>query len=133
MCGIFGYVGKTTNVGKMVLDGLKLLEYRGYDSWGIAVKYQISNIKYPIDEKNFLSTLESTTSAKKLTEIVTACKTGTAEFGSPENKTHAWFTIFAPAYDPEISITVLVEEGGEGSSVAAPIAKKMLEEWFSRN
>ena len=65
-----------------------------------------------------------------MTEIVTACKTGTAEYGDPKNKTHAWFTIFAPAYDPQISITVLVEGGGEGSSVAAPIAKKMLEEWF---
>jgi len=38
MCGIFGYVGKQTNVGDMVLRGLKTLEYRGYDSWGIAVK-----------------------------------------------------------------------------------------------
>lgn len=38
MCGIFGYVGETTNVGDMVLRGLKTLEYRGYDSWGIAVK-----------------------------------------------------------------------------------------------
>lgn len=38
MCGIFGYVGKSTNVGGMVLEGLKTLEYRGYDSWGIAVK-----------------------------------------------------------------------------------------------
>src|SRR3990167_9758424 len=38
MCGIFGYVGKKTNVGEMILEGLKLLEYRGYDSWGVAVK-----------------------------------------------------------------------------------------------
>lgn len=38
MCGIFGYVGKSTDVGQMVLEGLKTLEYRGYDSWGIAVK-----------------------------------------------------------------------------------------------
>lgn len=38
MCGIFGYVGKKNNAAKLVLDGLKLLEYRGYDSWGIAVK-----------------------------------------------------------------------------------------------
>lgn len=38
MCGIFGYVGTPTNVGDMVLEGLKTLEYRGYDSWGIAVK-----------------------------------------------------------------------------------------------
>lgn len=38
MCGIFGYVGKDTNTAQKVLAGLKLLEYRGYDSWGIAVK-----------------------------------------------------------------------------------------------
>ncbi len=38
MCGIFGYIGKRQNAAKIVLEGLKLLEYRGYDSWGIAVK-----------------------------------------------------------------------------------------------
>ena len=59
-----------------------------------------------------------------------ACKTGTAEFGDPQNRTHAWLTAFAPADDPEIVVTVLVEAGGEGSSVAAPIARKVLEEWF---
>lgn len=39
MCGIFGYVGKERDVPNMVLAALKELEYRGYDSWGIAVKY----------------------------------------------------------------------------------------------
>jgi len=38
MCGIFGYIGKKENAAELVLEGLKLLEYRGYDSWGIAVK-----------------------------------------------------------------------------------------------
>jgi glucosamine--fructose-6-phosphate aminotransferase (isomerizing) len=38
MCGIFGYVGTKTDAAEMTLAGLKLLEYRGYDSWGIAVK-----------------------------------------------------------------------------------------------
>ncbi len=42
MCGIFGYVGKHKNAALLTLDGLKLLEYRGYDSWGIAVKNQES-------------------------------------------------------------------------------------------
>ena len=37
MCGIFGYVGKQTDVATLVLDGLKTLEYRGYDSWGVAI------------------------------------------------------------------------------------------------
>lgn len=38
MCGIFGYIGNKQNAGDMILDGLKSLEYRGYDSWGVAVK-----------------------------------------------------------------------------------------------
>ena len=37
MCGIFGYVGQDPNAANLVLRGLKKLEYRGYDSWGIAV------------------------------------------------------------------------------------------------
>lgn len=37
MCGIFGYVGEYPEAGQVVLDGLKRLEYRGYDSWGVAV------------------------------------------------------------------------------------------------
>src|SRR5258708_16226729 len=38
MCGIFGYVGKRDNAAEIIFGGLKTLEYRGYDSWGIAVK-----------------------------------------------------------------------------------------------
>ncbi len=38
MCGIFGYVGPRTDAGNIVLEGLKTLEYRGYDSWGVAAK-----------------------------------------------------------------------------------------------
>ena len=36
MCGIFGYIGPK-NASEVVLEGLKRLEYRGYDSWGMAV------------------------------------------------------------------------------------------------
>lgn len=37
MCGIFGYKGVSTDASNIVLSGLKKLDYRGYDSWGIAV------------------------------------------------------------------------------------------------
>lgn len=59
-----------------------------------------------------------------------ACKTGTAEVGDGSKDTQAWLTAFAPADDPQISITVLVERGGEGSDVAAPIVGDILKEWF---
>ena len=45
MCGIVGYIGNEEKK-KIVLDGLKELEYRGYDSAGIAVMDQSANIKY---------------------------------------------------------------------------------------
>ncbi|WP_136810534.1 penicillin-binding protein 2 [Desulfosediminicola flagellatus] len=43
---------------------------------------------------------------------------------------HAWFTAFAPADDPEIAVTVLVEHGLHGGSGAGPIAKALFEEYF---
>ncbi len=38
MCGIFAYIGTKNDAANIVLEGLKRLEYRGYDSWGISVK-----------------------------------------------------------------------------------------------
>ena len=40
MCGIFGYVGREEHAADLVLRGLKKLEYRGYDSWGVAVGHR---------------------------------------------------------------------------------------------
>ncbi|MEK7061401.1 MAG: penicillin-binding transpeptidase domain-containing protein [Patescibacteria group bacterium] len=57
-----------------------------------------------------------------------ACKTGTAETNT-DSKTHAWFTLFYPSDFPEITLTVLVEGGGEGSKVAGPIARKIMDYW----
>ncbi|RKZ06126.1 glutamine--fructose-6-phosphate aminotransferase, partial [bacterium] len=37
MCGIIGYIGQSNEVGKILIEGLKRLEYRGYDSAGIAI------------------------------------------------------------------------------------------------
>ncbi len=42
MCGIFGYIGPKEKAAEFVFDGLKMLEYRGYDSWGIAIKKETS-------------------------------------------------------------------------------------------
>ncbi|MEP7167559.1 MAG: glutamine--fructose-6-phosphate transaminase (isomerizing) [Candidatus Woesebacteria bacterium] len=38
MCGIYASIGKRTDAAQAVLTGLKILEYRGYDSWGVAYK-----------------------------------------------------------------------------------------------
>ncbi len=44
---------------------------------------------------------------------------------------HAWFTCYAPADDPEIAVTVLVEHGLHGGSGAGPVARAMLEVYFA--
>jgi len=80
----------------------------------------------------------------KVPGVVLAGKTGTAEFardwdkdGQPDRDdkgnlpTHAWFTAFAPYVDPEIVVTVFVMNGGEGSSVAAPVAGEVLNAYFA--
>lgn len=61
-----------------------------------------------------------------------ACKTGTAQQGGEKDLPHAWFTVYAPAENPTIALTVLVEKGGQGSQVAAPIAKKAIEYWLGK-
>lgn len=57
-----------------------------------------------------------------------AGKTGTAQWNSTKED-HAWFTSFAPFENPEIVVTVLVEEGVEGSRIASPIAYEFYRWW----
>ena len=62
----------------------------------------------------------------------TACKTGTAESHGEKILPHAWISVFAPYENPQISVTILIEEGGQGSDVAGPIAKEILKAYFER-
>lgn len=69
-----------------------------------------------------------------LQDIGVCGKTGTAQ-DLPRPTTHAWFTAYAPRDNPEIAITVMIENAGvgvsgEGSVMAAPIVKEALEYYF---
>ncbi|MBN2419183.1 MAG: penicillin-binding protein 2 [Deltaproteobacteria bacterium] len=80
----------------------------------------------------------------KVKDITVAGKTGTAEVANQERikalnldgevpsklETHAWFVAVAPAEDPEIAISILVEHGGGGSSEAAPIAGELIRQYL---
>jgi penicillin-binding protein 2 len=74
-----------------------------------------------------------------------AGKTGTAEVrtrkkdktaaevrGWHPTRSHAWFAGWAPANDPEVAIVVLIEHGGPGGKVAAPVARTILEGWWTK-
>jgi penicillin-binding protein 2 len=69
-------------------------------------------------------------------DIVVAGKTGTAQVksgrgeGGYESITHAWFVGFAPAGRPRIAFAVLVEHGGHGGDVAAPVAMEIVHNYF---
>ena len=61
--------------------------------------------------------------------VTVAGKTGSSETG--RGTTHSWFACYAPADNPEIAVAVLVEEGGDGSVAAAPVARRILEAYFA--
>ena len=61
--------------------------------------------------------------------VAVAGKTGTAQFGDGD-KTHGWFTSFAPYDNPQIAMAVLVEGGGEGFSTAEPVTRDVYQWYF---
>lgn len=64
--------------------------------------------------------------------FVVAGKTGSAEFDMNSDGAHAWFTGFAPADDPQIVVTIIIEKAGAGGDYAVPIAQMLFQEYLSR-
>ena len=75
-----------------------------------------------------------TGAAARLPGVLIAGKTGTAQSvansDARRGQDHAWFASFAPADDPQVVVVVLVERGGKGGQVAAPIARRIYESIF---
>jgi penicillin-binding protein 2 len=83
----------------------------------------------------------------RLKDIIVSGKTGTsqvvklkvtesseAEGGIPiKFRDHAWFVAFAPYENPEVGVAVIIEHGGHGGAAAAPVAGKLLKEYFKYN
>ncbi|MTI88413.1 MAG: penicillin-binding protein 2 [Balneolaceae bacterium] len=61
--------------------------------------------------------------------VSVAGKTGTAQ--NPHGRDHGWFTSFAPFDDPQIVVTVLIENGGYGSQSASPVAALIIEKYLT--
>jgi penicillin-binding protein A len=69
-----------------------------------------------------------TGTAANISGVTVAGKTGTAEVDvNGVRKNHAWFVCFAPAQAPTVAVAVVVEYGGVGGVVAAPLARGILE------
>ena len=81
----------------------------------------------------------------RLKNVTVSGKTGTAQVVGmkasdeidPEEeipysfRDHAWFVAFAPYEKPEVAVSVIIEHGGHGGTTAAPIARKILETYFT--
>ena len=91
------------------------------------------------DEASFMTGLmkevvESGTASKlKGLSYTAAGKTGSAEFSGNKSDSHAWFTGFAPAEDPQICVTIIVESAGSGGDYAVPIARRIFDTYFGTN
>ncbi len=92
------------------------------------VDFSLDTIKI-IKEGLRQTILKGTGWKANIKELAVAGKTGTAQ--NPQGETHAWFIGFAPYENPEVCITIFLENGGEGGEAAAPIARAMLEKYFN--
>lgn len=75
---------------------------------------------------------KGTASRLKGLSYTAAGKTGSAEYNSVKEDSHAWFTGFAPVENPEISVTIIIEGAGSGGDYAVPIAKRIFDEYFKK-
>lgn len=80
-----------------------------------------------------IEVVENGTATKLSGQNYTAAgKTGSAEYSDDKNgRSHAWFTGFAPAENPEIVVTVILEAAGTGGDYSAPIARRIFSGYFA--
>src|SRR3989338_5648012 len=126
MTAIFANGGNVV-IPHLLQDGAKSYIKENLISRGVLDNSAIDEVK-----KGLVETVR-TGSAKSLAgfPVSIACKTGTAQIGG-DAPPHAWFTAYAPSHAPEIVITVIVEQGGEGSAVAVPVARDGFLWWYQQ-
>ena len=73
---------------------------------------------------------EGTGSVLQTSQYTVAGKTGSAEYNSNKDS-HAWFVGMSNVEDPDLVVSVLVEDGGSGGQSAAPIAKAVFDSYYN--
>lgn len=125
-------VKKTNILNEKTIDLIKQGMIASCSPGGVAYSffnYQVKNENLAIDGKDITQAASSSADMRK---VSVACKTGTAQHGGEDTLPHAWITLFAPAHNPQVVITVLNEASGEGSNKAGPIAKEVLDAYFRK-
>lgn len=75
-----------------------------------------------------VNSASGTARAASYRDILVAGKTGTAQ--NPHGEDHAWFIGYAPVDAPQIAFCILIENGGSGARIAAPIAREIIKTYF---
>ena len=101
-----------------------------YESEDLGIRKDIMDV---IHEGMFdvVNVAGGTARGARLDSIMVAGKTGTAQAGKGK-KDHAWFVCYAPYDKPKIAMCVLVENSGFGGTYSAPIARKLIRYYFTR-
>lgn len=118
---------------------LHLLDYledpiSGTRRWATADSVRIEGVSsatYKIIKEGMFRVVNGqlgTATAARYGSISVAGKTGTAQ--NPHGEDHAWFIGFAPVEKPQIAICILIENGGSGGRMAAPIAREIIKNYF---
>ncbi len=113
-------LGPDPNDWELMIDAMEDVVHRGgkgYQQNGTAWSYIGRDIAYRMAGKS---------GSAQVVEIRQGEEYDEEELSEYRRK-HAWFMAFAPADDPRIAVAVLVENGGGGSSVAAPVARGVLD------
>ncbi len=119
---VAAYTAAIANGGKFCPPQLKLKEQDDC----LDLELRAENLKAV--QKGMIAACQPKGSAASFFDFVpqVGCKTGTAQTGR-EDESHAWFSLFVPASDPQLVVVVFIEKGGSGATVAAPIAKDIVE------
>lgn len=108
------------------------------DAGSIVKSFKPSNYGKLMEEseaeilKELMTAVVESGTASKLKGLTytAAGKTGSAEYNNVKGDSHAWFTGFAPAEDPEVCVTIVVEGAGSGGDYAVPIARRIFDAYF---
>ena len=96
------------------------------EQYGTSFRSRIKDPKYQFAGKTGTSQVKRITDAERKLDL----KQSQIEY---KNRDHALYIAFAPYKDPRYSISVLIEHGGSGSKVAAPLASKLIKKIIDRH
>ncbi|RJQ14055.1 penicillin-binding protein 2 [Candidatus Parcubacteria bacterium] len=123
-----GKLFKPTILKSLVDDKLGTVEQIEPEVIG-SVSFNQSNLKVVMEGMSGTTAYGTAASFSSL-PFSSAGKTGTAQFGPGNSRTHSWMNAVAPTENSSLVLTVVVEGGGDGPTSAVPLAREILRWYF---